>query len=843
LVLSADFSVEGSSAQEIHSVSYGQTVDLALLSLAFHTVDWRISSTSHEDDVAPTITYSGAPNGATASFPMVADPGDGEGRSVIVQCTVTDQRGTTATATRKVSVANDRGYYPLCVDETLEASATHGWVPQFNSLLNIDAPPYLDVRSYGTWTPDSAAAGLTNAATLVAAKAAAAAASVALVGGIAILIPGGTYYLRSDSVASNEGTVCEFEAGDDNITIRGAGRGLTILKPTSNKIEIFLQNGADNITIEDLSFDNDTRLTEQTDSGAIVAGDVAGGVAGYGNGANCPIRQVRGAGTTARRVHFEGFDTCVHHVGDVDDQAVLDGTVTIEDCTFDDYCFGLLAHQPEHIRMLGDNRSSNCVASVDDVAAEKPGHMLYVTNRDGAHPKSVYVESAYGENDHSSVIKIRKGETVEFGRIVSYLNGRGPEIWGAKRITGGSVNTVLAETDAGDTNASGLELTDCGPAEIDNVFVDVNGVNAWGVRVRADDPYAWSNTNIRLANVTVKSANAGTTGKAAIILEDQTDFSLDNFRFLHSGSTAATRYPVDVRDCTRARINRPSHFAPDGPSDAENLVSFDVDCVDCSVAYSGQDLSTSATGDTISDLGTNTSIVRTDSALANHWGAGEFTTYGKIGRIEIVEHFIQSGDALTGLTVSVSGAGAAGTVSCDTGRFGVLDCATGTDTTGRAGVQSGTAGILFGGGRYRLRIDAQLVDASDGSETYIARLGFLDSVSAEPTDGVFFRYTHSVNSGNWVCVTRSNGSETPTNTAVSLSAGNYRTFEIEINAAGTSAAFYIDGVLVHTETLTIPVGASRNTGYGAALIKSAGSTSRSMRLDLLGVSFEPTAPL
>ena len=135
MVLSADFSVNASSAQEIHAVEYGATVSLAILSNAFHTIQWRISSTSHPDDVAPTITLAGAPSGATASFPMVADPGDGEGRSVIVSCTVSDQRGTTATATRKVSVANAAGRYAICVDEATEGSATHGWTPQINSLL------------------------------------------------------------------------------------------------------------------------------------------------------------------------------------------------------------------------------------------------------------------------------------------------------------------------------------------------------------------------------------------------------------------------------------------------------------------------------------------------------------------------------------------------------------------------------------------------------------------------------------------------------------------------------------------------------------------------------------
>jgi hypothetical protein len=658
-------------------------------------------------------------------------------------------------------------------------------------------------------------------------------------GGGIVLLPPGTYLLDSSAVAAHEGTAVTLGAGDSLITFRGSGRGVSVLKPASNKIEMFLQNEGTDIVFEDLTFDNSAngQLQSQTKPGTYT---VAGGVAGYGNAANCAIRQVRGANLTVRRVDFHDFTCDVEYIGDFDDDQVLSGTVAQEDVFHDGCCFGLLASQPEYIFNTGKMRSADIVKSTNADLSEDPGHELYVTNRPGAHPKHIYIQDSYAENGHSSSIKIRKGETVEFGSITSYLCGRGPEIWGAKQITGGRVNSVLAEVDLADTNSSGLELTDCGPAEIGTVFVDVNGVNAWGVRVRASDPVAWSNANIRLSNVTVKTDNSGTTGKAAVIIEDQTDFDLVNFRLLHDGSTASTKYPVDVRDCTRARINRPSRIAPDAPSDAAWLVSFDVDCVDCAVSYSGQDLTTSATTATISNLGTDTSIVRVDPRT---WGASAFTTYGRVERIEMVEHFAQTGDGLTGMTVAVSGTVAAGTISCDSGRVGVLDCAAGTDTTGRAGVQSGTACILFGSGIYRMRIDAQLVNDSDGTDTYIARLGFLDSVSAEPTDGVFFRYTHSVNSGNWVCVTRSNGSETPVNTAVNLSAGNYRTFEIEVNAAGTSAAFYIDGALVHTETATIPLGASRNTGYGAALIKSAGANSRSMRLDLLAWSFEPTAAL
>jgi hypothetical protein len=143
--LSAEFSVDGSSAVQAHEVAYGATVDLALLSLTgVRSIQWSIgdpdsdgssAGTSHSSMVAPTITPAGAPTGATASFTMVADPGDGEGRACVVKCKVTDSGGNTAVAYRVVGVPNTRGYVPFVVDEALHRNATHGWTEEINSLL------------------------------------------------------------------------------------------------------------------------------------------------------------------------------------------------------------------------------------------------------------------------------------------------------------------------------------------------------------------------------------------------------------------------------------------------------------------------------------------------------------------------------------------------------------------------------------------------------------------------------------------------------------------------------------------------------------------------------------
>lgn len=405
-------------------------------------------------------------------------------------------------------------------------------------------------------------------------------------GGGIVYFPPGTYLLDSDTVATNEGTAITIETGQDNVTLRGSGRGVTIIKPASNKIEMFLQIGGTDLAFEDITFRNPAGpLLNQVKPGSKTPG---GGVAGLGNVACCAIRVALGGGLRLTRCEFEGFTCDVDYIGNWEDDSELVGLVTQDDVIHRGCCFGLLAAQPEYL-INRNVQSFDVIASINADASKDPGHELYVTNRPGAHPKLIYCEGSYAENGHQSGIKIRKGELVVLNGITSYLCGRGPEIWGAKQIIAHGINSKLADVDAADSNASGLELTDCGPSEISGVYVDVNGSNAWGVRVRGPSGdgavEAWHNDNIRLTDCTVTSDNSGASGKAAIIIDGQTDMLLDNFRFVHTGATASTKKPIDAYNCTRLIIRNPIHQALSAPSDAGKIASFDENCVDCRILF------------------------------------------------------------------------------------------------------------------------------------------------------------------------------------------------------------------------------------------------------------------
>lgn len=200
-----------------------------------------------------------------------------------------------------------------------------------------------------------------------------------------------------------------------------------------------------------------------------------------------------------------------------------------------------------------------------------------------------------------------------------------------------------------------------------------------------------------------------------------------------------------------------------------------------------------------------------------------------------------------GLMQVVSGAGAQVTSSTDdAGRPGIITLETGTTTTGAASVLTGggggtSNGILLGGGRWYFRADVRGVTLSDGTQRYTVRSGFGD-VAGEPTDGVFFRYVDNVSSGAWVAVCRANAVETTASTGVAFGT-EWQRLEIEVSPAANQARFWINGALVATITSNIPSGASRQTGVlPLSIVKSAGTTSRTVRLDFVHVRGQLTAP-
>lgn len=202
-------------------------------------------------------------------------------------------------------------------------------------------------------------------------------------------------------------------------------------------------------------------------------------------------------------------------------------------------------------------------------------------------------------------------------------------------------------------------------------------------------------------------------------------------------------------------------------------------------------------------------------------------------------------DAITdklegGVTAYASGAGAAVAVGTGEGSHpGVVYCTTGTTTTGRIAFGNGnTTHWALGAGKVRVGLVAKLETLSDGTNTYTARMGIQDAFAGDSTDGIYFRYGSALNGGEWQGVSRAGGVETAldTNTAADT---NWHTFEFEVNAAGTSVEFFIDGTSVGTNATNLPTGAVCGI-IPVQLLKSAGATARRLFLDAYWYQFEFT---
>lgn len=158
----------------------------------------------------------------------------------------------------------------------------------------------------------------------------------------------------------------------------------------------------------------------------------------------------------------------------------------------------------------------------------------------------------------------------------------------------------------------------------------------------------------------------------------------------------------------------------------------------------------------------------------------------------------------------------------------------GTTTAGGDALNDIINQFTFGFGfQYEMTVRAALETLSDGTNTYIVRIGFADAynTTAAIVDGAYFRYTHGTNSGKWQAVTISNGTETAQDTGITADVTTYHIFKVTPNAAGTSVSFSIDGSVTNTISTNVINSASRLTGKVITLEKTAGSADRRLHID------------
>lgn len=222
----------------------------------------------------------------------------------------------------------------------------------------------------------------------------------------------------------------------------------------------------------------------------------------------------------------------------------------------------------------------------------------------------------------------------------------------------------------------------------------------------------------------------------------------------------------------------------------------------------------------------NVNTIFSSSSTAPQW-AGR-NTYS-----ELFTDFLGTTGGLYTGSGSGTGAGVGFTNSTnvDANHPGVITVACGTSGAGTARVQLYEKSVVLGGSLLWWETLINISALSDGTNTYTTYLGLHDNIGGtNPNNGIFFRYTHSVNSGNWQGVARAASSETVLNTSTAVAATTWIRLAIACDAAATLITFYINGSSVGTVNATIP---TLPIGSQITITSTAGTLSRIVYVDYI----------
>ena len=153
----------------------------------------------------------------------------------------------------------------------------------------------------------------------------------------------------------------------------------------------------------------------------------------------------------------------------------------------------------------------------------------------------------------------------------------------------------------------------------------------------------------------------------------------------------------------------------------------------------------------------------------------------------------------------------------------------------------GSGSFALGGGAITVNFIVKLATLSNGTNTYSSSFGMGDTGQpiAVQVNGLGFQYRSNVNSGNWQLITSKASARTTTSTSTAADT-NWHNFQISINAAGTSAQFFIDGVSQGTIATNMPTAAIAPM---ICLNQTAGTiATNSMLVDLFYLNQTLTTP-
>ena len=211
-------------------------------------------------------------------------------------------------------------------------------------------------------------------------------------------------------------------------------------------------------------------------------------------------------------------------------------------------------------------------------------------------------------------------------------------------------------------------------------------------------------------------------------------------------------------------------------------------------------------------------------------------------QIEVHDDFI-SGNVASTLGWVSTVAGTASAVSVSTPAIsgsipwaGSLLLSTGTTNTGRAALTKALNVTSLSNKNTAQEWHIYIPTLSNATDSYFLRIGWIDNATGEPVDGVYFRYNHAINGGNWQGIVAYNNVIVATlNTSAPAVEGEPIRLRIETENTFPSTNgtynFYINDVLLGTLIAQVPAETARYTGAGASIIKNAGTTARTFFID------------
>lgn len=204
----------------------------------------------------------------------------------------------------------------------------------------------------------------------------------------------------------------------------------------------------------------------------------------------------------------------------------------------------------------------------------------------------------------------------------------------------------------------------------------------------------------------------------------------------------------------------------------------------------------------------------------------------QVQSIVIDEDFVCASLNATCLPATVTNSGAVAFAGM-TGRNGCVSLTTGAvSAAGTASMGTNVNTVALGVSGQFTTLESEIYifnNLSDGTDSFIVTSGYGDNLSgAVQTDGPFFRYTHSENSGRWTLVSAKGGVETTLDSGVTVAVNTW--YNLRIDSYGNYITFFINDVNVGSITGTFS-SATDFTGVLTGIWKTLGTGNRVLRVD------------